>query len=170
MDWFGETMADHEFENDSMIEQELKSLGITGDRQKELATQIRATDPDERHDLFHLFTFKEIVQAYSKFFDDEEDISVEEVEVNKAGASTGQIPQHVHVIHYDIKAGMAISVENGNLIGYFGIGKTPAPYEYEWDNGFDFDFITPDQAEALKRAGHSDIVSRFERSGSVCEG
>jgi hypothetical protein len=170
MDRFGEKVAEHEFEYEHMIVGELESLGIEGDRIAELAIQIRATDPDSRHDIFHLFTFKEMVQAYSKFFDDEEVIFVEPVDLDTGDQPAPLKPSHVRVIHYDTEAGMAISLEDECLIGYYALNKTPAPYEYEWDNGFDFEFISFPQAEALRRAGFGEVVDRFKAKGAVSEG
>lgn len=172
IDAFSEQLGDCGFEVDDRIQSELKEIGIEGVRLKDLEIQIRAINPAERYDVIHLFTHKEVVKGYAAFWSDEERVYVREQEGAPAQATVAKKPADVQVIHYDTKRGMAIAVQEDSLVGFYKLDTpiAPTPDEYEWDNGFDFEFISPDQASALRRAGFNTIVNRFEAQGAISKG
>lgn len=149
----------------------LENLRFTPDRAEEVSSQILEANPDEHGTLSSYFTPAEIIRAYLRL-NPEEEIEVIEYSPVSVGTFASVKPADIEVIFYDHAAGMAISREGDELIGYFKLENVPNPHphDYEWENGFQFEFIDPRQAEALRQRGHSDIVEIFEERGAVCEG
>lgn len=149
----------------------LENLRFTADRAEEVKSQILDANPDELGAFSSYFTSAEIIRAYLRLNPDEEIEVIEYSPVSVRKFSSVK-PANVDVIFYDTDGGIAIAREGDELIGYFQLENVdnPHPHDYEWENGFQFEFITPDQAEVLRQRGHGDIVEIFERQGAVCEG
>jgi hypothetical protein len=147
----------------------LENLRFTAKRAEEVSAQILGACPDELGSFSSYFTPAEIIRAYLRLNPDE-DIEVIEYSPVSVSKFSSVRPANIEVIFYD--SGMAISREGEELIGYFQLENVdnPHPHDYEWENGFQFEFITPDQAEVLRQRGHADIVDIFENRGAVCEG
>lgn len=149
----------------------LENLRLTPDRAEEVSSQILGANPDELGTLSSYFTPAEIIRAYLRLNPEEE---IEVIEYSPVSVSTFSSvkPADIEVIYYDHAAGMAISREGDELIGYYQLENVanPHPHDYAWADGFQFEFIDPRQAEALRQRGHSDIVEIFEKRGAVCEG
>jgi len=154
------------------IEAQLRRLRLTPNRIEELAERIRSTTPDTLGTFSDLLTDQEVIRGYLGINTDE-NIEIARYQLDTITTLANRKPAAINVIHYDIESGMAIALEGlEHLVGYYQIGRTdtPHPDDYEWDNGFDFSFITPQQAEAISAAGFPDIVTRYDRMGAVCEG
>ncbi len=150
----------------------LKRLALTDDRATEVAKQIATATPREVERLTPFLTEAEIIRGYLRHNADE---SIEVVEFKPEALITyaNRKPARVNVIHYDKHNRMAISRDLDDLIGFYQINdhdEDPHPDDYEWDNGFDFEYLSLDQAETLKTLGHTDIVEKFERRGAVSKG
>lgn len=158
------------FQNRDDLAVFLGILGLTPERIEVVADEIRQSST-ENLDLSTLLTDEEVIRGYLRHHP-EENIEITMYKPTAVSTYSNKIPDHVNVICYDHAGGIAMSLEQGNLIGYFAIERVrePHPSDYEWDNGFDFEFITPADAEAIKKAGHPEVVEYFERIGGISEG
>jgi hypothetical protein len=77
-------------------------------------------------------------------------------------------PDNIKIIYYDIRNKMALALQEGTLVGFYKIENAKSDYAYGWDNGFDFEHISFDQAATLRIAGYGSIVDYFESRGGVC--
>lgn len=80
-------------------------------------------------------------------------------------------PESVTIALYDLAHDMAVEVSGTVLIGYYLITSLPlTEHSFEWDNGFQFDFVTPDTAATLERLGYADVVRAYREAGCILEG
>jgi hypothetical protein len=113
-----------------------------------------------------LLVFADVNQA-----DPTHDISLEDARnMNRKEEPTK--PDNVEVIRRDLEHGMVLTVIDGSPVGFYALHgvENPGPDDYEWDNGFDHEFLTPMEASALVEAGYQEIVDEFEARGAVFEG
>lgn len=80
------------------------------------------------------------------------------------------VPDNIKIIYYDIRNKMALALQERTLVGFYEVENGDSDYAYEWDNGFDFEHISIDQAATLRIAGYGSIVDYFESRGGVCKG
>jgi hypothetical protein len=148
----------------------LARFGITPIRAAEVFAKIHAAGPGETDAFSSFFSPQEIARGYVRF---NPDVRVEVFEYKPVAVTTfnNRKPATIDVIYYDTKNGMAIAREFDNLVGYYPLenAENPHPDDYAWKEGFDFESITPDQAEAISHAGWPDIVAAFESRGAVCD-
>jgi len=153
------------------LEAVMGRFGISPARAREVASTIRTADADNLKAFSSYFTNAEIIRGYSRLNPDER---VEVVQYNPSAISTfnHRKPNRINVIYYDTVNGMAIARDVDDLFGFYPLENAtqPHPDDYDWSNGFDFEFLSPDQAEALTKIGHGDIVEKFASMGVVCEG
>lgn len=149
----------------------LQRLRFSPERAEEVATAIREARPEDLQPFSYYFTYAELIRAYLRLNKDER-IEVVEYEPHAVSTFASVKPAQINVIYYDKTNGMAIAMNGLQLIGYYQLECVghPHPDDYEWDNGFDLEFISPDQAAALKRRGFDEIVDCFEAIDAICEG
>lgn len=149
----------------------LKNLRFSPERAEEVANEIREARPKDLEPFSNYFTYAEIIRAYLRLNKDER---IEVVEYRPHAVTTFATvkPAQIDVVYYDHTNRMAIAKNGLQLIGYYQLERVghPHPDDYEWDNGFDLEFISPDQAAALKRRGFDEIVDCFEAIDAICEG
>jgi len=150
----------------------LRALRLTEERVSEVSTSILNTPKEQLEPFSDYLTVHEIVRGYLAHNRDEivEIAECTPTKVTQIGACK---PAHINIIHIDSAGGIAFAREGDDLVGYYAIDQKsqhPHPDDYEWDNEFDFEFITPADAEHLKKAGHGDIVEMFDQRGAVCDG
>lgn len=149
----------------------LQRLRLSPVRAEKVSKAIREARPKNLGIFSSYLTYAEIIRAYLRLNKDEriEVIGYTPTEVTSFASVK---PAAINVIYYDHESGLAIAKNGLQLIGFFQLERVdnPHPDDYEWDNGFDFEFITPAQADALRQLGHTDIVEHFEECGAVCEG
>lgn len=171
--WFDDIFS--EFEEKHDIPSLLDEMGIEGRRKDALITQIQAMGP-RFYRKSHLFTYEEMMEAYNIALDGQVHVFIERIDCRKPAICNRKIPANVdmplnvNIIHYDIDAGIAIELLEDTLLGFPAINDCPSPYEYDWHRRFTITSLSQSQTDALKRAGLTDIVNRFEAQGAVSEG